>query len=158
VGKSFYLSMEPQKSQYSSSKFFLERGKIKVYLLNDCFDFRELVSKYDLCLTGDGLLRIMTYLDKNLIGQLTRLLPHIVVFARMAPKQKEWIINGIKNCGYFTLMCGDGTNDVSQNQNDTTRFFFMIMSYKLILYSFHSCTGWCFETRSCWSCHPFPLP
>ncbi len=67
------------------------------------------MTKYDLCLTGDGLSRIMTYKDKDLIGHLSRLLPFIAVFARMAPKQKEWIINGIKNRGYCTLMCGDGT-------------------------------------------------
>jgi cation-transporting ATPase 13A1 len=73
---------------------------------------KDLVKKYDLCLTGDGLLRIMTYKEKDLLGILYRLLPFITVHARMAPKQKEWIINSIKARGYFTLMCGDGTNDV----------------------------------------------
>ncbi len=63
-------------------------------------------------LTGDGLTRLMMYQEKDLVSRLTRILPHVVVYARMAPKQKEWVINAIKTRGYITLMCGDGTNDV----------------------------------------------
>ena len=37
---------------------------------------------------------------------------HIDVFSRTSPAQKGIIVGLINNEGYFTLMCGDGTNDV----------------------------------------------
>jgi manganese-transporting P-type ATPase len=36
----------------------------------------------------------------------------ITIFAQMAPRQKELIINTLKQEDFFVLMCGDGTNDV----------------------------------------------
>ncbi|XP_076753737.1 endoplasmic reticulum transmembrane helix translocase [Xylocopa sonorina] len=68
----------------------------------------EIWREYALCVTGEGL----AYLKDNERDLLRKLLPHIVIFARCEPKQKEFIIVSLKNLGYTTLMCGDGTNDV----------------------------------------------
>lgn len=79
--------------------------KIKVTLHEN---IKELVESYDLCLTGDGL----AYLNQKHNEILKKILPHVCVFARVAPKEKEFIIVMLKELGYSTLMCGDGTNDV----------------------------------------------
>lgn len=71
-------------------------------------NIKELVESYDLCLTGDGL----AYLNQNHRNVLKKILPHVCVFARVAPKEKEFIVVMLKELGYSTLMCGDGTNDV----------------------------------------------
>ena len=71
----------------------------------DCIVF---FSKFELCLTGQGL----EYLLRRSKKSLLQILPYVRVFARMSPKQKERIITDLKSCGYITLMCGDGTNDV----------------------------------------------
>ncbi|CAI5757681.1 unnamed protein product [Candida verbasci] len=66
----------------------------------------ELFKKYDICLTGHAL----NYLSNH--DQILDLLKHTWVYARVSPTQKEFIITSLKDAGYNTLMCGDGTNDV----------------------------------------------
>ncbi|KZZ86851.1 P-type ATPase [Ascosphaera apis ARSEF 7405] len=60
----------------------------------------------DLCVTGYALAKF-----KGQPGMID-LLKHAWVYARVSPKQKEEILLGMKDAGYTTLMCGDGTNDV----------------------------------------------
>lgn len=70
--------------------------------------WKDLVGGHDLCLTGDGL----AHLNKKFPQLFRRVLPHVKVFARVAPKQKELVITSLRSQGYTVLMCGDGTNDV----------------------------------------------
>lgn len=67
-----------------------------------------ILAAYDLAVTGDGL----QYLNEWRRDYLLQVIAHVSVFARFAPKQKEFVVTTLKALGYFTLMCGDGTNDV----------------------------------------------
>ncbi|KAK5045924.1 hypothetical protein LTR84_008710 [Exophiala bonariae] len=66
----------------------------------------QILEHKDLCVTGYALAKFT--------GQkaFLPLLRHTWVYARVSPKQKEEILIGLKDLGYTTLMCGDGTNDV----------------------------------------------
>ncbi|XP_060037876.1 endoplasmic reticulum transmembrane helix translocase isoform X3 [Erinaceus europaeus] len=59
---------------------------------------RALAQEHALCLTGDGLAHLQAF-DPQ---QLRLLVPHV----------QELVITSLKELGYVTLMCGDGTNDV----------------------------------------------
>lgn len=72
---------------------------------NDRID-PEIIKTKDLCITGYALAK---YTGKPALADLLR---HVWVYARVSPKQKEEILLGLRNAGYTTLMCGDGTNDV----------------------------------------------
>lgn len=60
----------------------------------------------DICVTGYALAKFKDQVGWN------SLLRHTWVYARVSPKQKEEILLGLKDMGYYTLMAGDGTNDV----------------------------------------------
>mmetsp|Transcript_28585 Transcript_28585/g.36928 ORF Transcript_28585/g.36928 Transcript_28585/m.36928 type:complete len:1093 (-) Transcript_28585:313-3591(-) len=83
----------------------------------------KLASSNELCVTGGAIHHIV---KENFHGEegvepvltpsgmaiLKQLCPHVMVFARMSPTQKEVVIAALNACGLVTLMCGDGTNDV----------------------------------------------
>ncbi|KYK58383.1 cation-transporting ATPase 4 [Drechmeria coniospora] len=66
----------------------------------------EILETKDLCVTGYALAKFKGQVGWN------ALLRHAWVYARVSPKQKEDILLGLKDMGYYTLMAGDGTNDV----------------------------------------------
>jgi cation-transporting ATPase 13A1 len=66
----------------------------------------EILKTKDLCVTGYALAK---FKDQVAWKQILR---YVWVYARVSPKQKEEILLGLKDMGYTTLMCGDGTNDV----------------------------------------------
>ena len=66
----------------------------------------EIIKEKDLCITGYALSK---YMQQPGFLQLLR---YAWVYARVSPKQKEDILIGLRDLGYTTLMCGDGTNDV----------------------------------------------
>ncbi|KAL8706552.1 MAG: hypothetical protein Q9201_000425 [Fulgogasparrea decipioides] len=66
----------------------------------------DILKTKDLCMTGYALSKFKHQ------KALPSLLRHTWVYARVSPKQKEDILLGLKDAGYTTLMCGDGTNDV----------------------------------------------
>jgi cation-transporting ATPase 13A1 len=66
----------------------------------------EILKNKDICVTGYALAK---FKDQKALPDLLR---HTWVYARVSPKQKEEILLGLKDAGYTTLMCGDGTNDV----------------------------------------------
>ncbi|EHA8591262.1 hypothetical protein COCNU_scaffold039443G000040 [Cocos nucifera] len=81
----------------------LESFKMWVFTENEV---EALSDSHDLCIGGD----CFEMLQRT--EAVLKVIPHIKVFARVAPEQKELILTTFKTVGRMTLMCGDGTNDV----------------------------------------------
>ncbi|XP_042388358.1 probable manganese-transporting ATPase PDR2 [Zingiber officinale] len=69
-------------------------------------EVEQLSDSRDLCIGGD----CFEMLQRS--EAVFNVIPYVKVFARVAPEQKELILNTLKTVGRMTLMCGDGTNDV----------------------------------------------
>jgi cation-transporting ATPase 13A1 len=67
----------------------------------------NILENKDICVTGYALTKF-----KDHQHGWKQLLRYTWVYARVSPRQKEDILLGLKDMGYTTLMCGDGTNDV----------------------------------------------
>jgi cation-transporting ATPase 13A1 len=96
-------------------------GQVTGESFHDTLIVSELAPKYDLCVSGEAL----SFLLRKRIGKANteqggRLMDDWIdvysryanVFARVSPDQKEHILTSLKSQGFWTLMCGDGTNDV----------------------------------------------
>ena len=69
-------------------------------------------SDWDLCLTGASMDLIAEWAKgarHNYEEVLSKICPHVRVFARVTPQQKEAVLLALKTAGLGTLMCGDGT-------------------------------------------------
>lgn len=69
-----------------------------------------------LCVTGAALTALEAEgggNDKRMWqARLQKLAPNVAIFARVSPVQKEAIIHALNAAGKYSLMVGDGTNDV----------------------------------------------
>lgn len=83
----------------------VDESKVLPFKSSDAIDF-ELFQKHDICITGFALGHLSEH------PQILDLLKRTWVYARVSPSQKEFILTSLKDAGYSTLMCGDGTNDV----------------------------------------------
>ncbi|XP_073909762.1 endoplasmic reticulum transmembrane helix translocase isoform X2 [Castor canadensis] len=106
IEKAYTLILQPPSEKGQPCEWHSIDGSIVLPVASG--SPKALALEHALCLTGDGL----AYLQATNPQQLLHLIPHVQVFARVAPKQKEFVITSLKELGYVTLMCGDGTNDV----------------------------------------------
>lgn len=105
------LILTPPQNELSGTWSWVSIDGDRIYPLDDGKSDKNismLLAANDLCITGEGLL----YLQQSHHSYMLKVLPQVTVCARFAPKQKEYIITTLKQLGYYTLMCGDGTNDV----------------------------------------------
>ncbi|XP_036751509.1 endoplasmic reticulum transmembrane helix translocase isoform X3 [Manis pentadactyla] len=106
IEKAHTLILQPPTEKGGPCEWHSIDGSVTLPLARS--SLKALALEHALCLTGDGL----AHLQAEDPQQLLCLIPHVQVFARVAPKQKEFVITSLKELGYVTLMCGDGTNDV----------------------------------------------
>ncbi|XP_020534686.1 probable manganese-transporting ATPase PDR2 isoform X2 [Jatropha curcas] len=93
------------RSRYTEGYEWISPDEAEIVPYNDK-EVGTLSETHDLCIGGD----CFEMLQES--SAVLRVIPHVKVFARVAPDQKELIMTTFKMVGRITLMCGDGTNDV----------------------------------------------
>ena len=86
-------------------------GKVEGDIDFDADSVGSLAKGYDLCVIGPALLALGSE-GRDRASTLKKLCPHVNIFARVSPAQKEEVIAALKDARLTTLMCGDGTNEV----------------------------------------------
>jgi cation-transporting ATPase 13A1 len=76
------------------------------------YEVKSLAAEYSLCVVGLALDTLQKEDPSKYATMLRTLCPHVTIFARVSPAQKESIVLALNAAGLYTLMCGDGTNDV----------------------------------------------
>jgi cation-transporting ATPase 13A1 len=90
-----------------------EKNSSDIKFLNIPSALSKLSGEFSLCVTGPELVAMEQALSiSEYSAFLQSLCPHVSIFARVSPAQKEAIVLALNDSGLFTLMCGDGTNDV----------------------------------------------
>lgn len=75
-------------------------------------EIKDLAADFSLCVVGAALDLLQKNDPQQYSSVLRALCPHVTIFARVSPVQKESIVLAFNEAGLYTLMCGDGTNDV----------------------------------------------
>lgn len=94
-----------------SENYYDARLKLSTAIDFNQHSIAKLSESYDLCLTGSIISSFVDDAEK-----LKSLCYSCIIFARMSPHEKSLVIKTLSKSGYFTLMCGDGTNDVGALQ------------------------------------------
>lgn len=115
-------TLELRGKEGGGFKWVQEGGKEFDWVQGDSKGLKDLKSSgYELCVSGDALGALVgekagsgkgAMLTSQSLKTLGNIVPHVSVFARHAPRQKEAVIASLNSLGKFTMMCGDGTNDV----------------------------------------------
>ena len=105
------LEKDPMgKAQYVWREISIESQRRMIPFVSGTTE--KLSREFGLVVSGSDLPPAPPEDGKNPDCVWTEAIPHIRVFARMSPIQKEQVIGAIRTLGGHPLMCGDGGNDV----------------------------------------------
>lgn len=83
---------ETNKNASTNTEYKWRTIDLDLHLPVEPENLKEFITKYDLCLTGDA----MAYLIEENVELFNKILPFVKVWARVAPKQKEFIITSLR--------------------------------------------------------------
>jgi cation-transporting ATPase 13A1 len=86
-----------------------ERVASDVDFSDDRSTIASIAQSSNVTISGAGLGALIDSCGSSVLSSIC---PHVVVFARVSPAQKEIVLRALNDSGLYTLMCGDGTNDV----------------------------------------------